>query len=170
MPKIEIFLWQLLHNALPVRGVLVRWGLNIDPACSLCMNDVESNDCLFWECPCIKEMWNLAQHHRWLLLPEIQYGPRCSKNLLFQCKQSRNKEDVVKVAYLLWHIWKERNAFIFQREIFGPLRTLIRAKRSYAEWGIRTCMPGGYSRGLLHRRSVSNFIVRWSAPLQESSN
>jgi len=26
-------------------------------------------------------------------------------------------------------------------------------------------MPGDYSRGLLHRRPVSNFIVRWNAPL-----
>ena len=82
MPKIKIFLWQMLHNALPVRGVLVRRGLNIDPACPLCMNDIESNDHLFWECPYIKEVWRLAQQHKWLLLPELQDGPRCSENLL----------------------------------------------------------------------------------------
>ena len=56
MPKIKIFLWQLLHNALPVRGVFVRRGFIIDPACPLCMNDIESNDHIFWECPCIKLM------------------------------------------------------------------------------------------------------------------
>jgi len=125
MPKMKIFLWQMLHNALPLRGALVKRGMTINPACPLCMNDIESNDHLFWECPSIKEMWRLPQQHKWLHLLDIQDGSMCLEDLVLRCKQSRNKEDIVKVANLFWHIWKERNAFIFQHEIFRPLRTLI---------------------------------------------
>jgi len=140
MPKIKNFLWQMLHNALPLRGVLVTRGMVVDPACPLCTQDIETNDHLFWECPSIKEVWRLAHRHKWLQLSSIQDAPRCSEELLLRCKQSRNKEDILKVVTLLWHIWKERNAFIFQYETFGQLRVLIRAKRSYMEWRIRTCM------------------------------
>jgi len=56
MPKIKIFLWQMLHNALPLRGVLLNRGMVIDPACPLCTQDIEMNDHLFWECPSIKEV------------------------------------------------------------------------------------------------------------------
>jgi len=108
MPKIKIFLWQLLHNAVPVHGVLVRRGLNIDPAFSLCMNDIESNDHLFWECPCIKEVWNLAQHHRSLLLPEIHDGPRCSENNYSDVNRTAIKKMLSKL--LIYYGTYEKNA------------------------------------------------------------
>jgi len=73
-PKIKIFLWQMLHNALPMRGVLVQRGMLIDPTCPLCMNNIESNDHLFWECPSIKRVWRLALQHKWLQLPGIHDG------------------------------------------------------------------------------------------------
>jgi len=47
MPKLQIFLWQIFHHALPVRGSLFKRGLNIDPTCPLCMDDIESLDHLF---------------------------------------------------------------------------------------------------------------------------
>ena len=47
MPKIKIFLWQNLHNALPTRGTLFRRGMNIDPACPICGDDIETSDHLF---------------------------------------------------------------------------------------------------------------------------
>jgi len=36
MPKIKIFLWQVCHNALLVRGILFRRGCHIEPQCPLC--------------------------------------------------------------------------------------------------------------------------------------
>jgi len=47
MPKIQVFLWQLCHNALLVRGTLFRRGCNIEPQCPLCAMDMESTDHLF---------------------------------------------------------------------------------------------------------------------------
>ena len=50
-PKILIFLWQMLHNALPIRVNLCRRGFQVDAACPLCAGSIETNDHLFWECP-----------------------------------------------------------------------------------------------------------------------
>jgi len=50
MPKIKIFLWQVCHNALPVRVILFRRGCHIEPECPLFQMDMESIDHLFWTC------------------------------------------------------------------------------------------------------------------------
>ena len=66
MPKLKIFLWQLYQNALPSRDTLLRRGLNIDPSCPPCQNDIESLDHIFFECHNAKQAWDLAISHKWL--------------------------------------------------------------------------------------------------------
>ena len=66
MPKIQIFLWQMCHNVLPVRGTLFRRLGRIDPQCPLCLDDIESIEHLFGGCPVTSIVWNLAIQHNWL--------------------------------------------------------------------------------------------------------
>ena len=63
MPKIKIFLWQLCHNALPVKGILFRRGCHLDPQCPLCLNDIETHDHLFSTCSLTMIVWDLARQH-----------------------------------------------------------------------------------------------------------
>jgi len=48
MPMIKVFLWQTLHNALLLHGVLVKRCMSIDPSCPLSGDDIETIDHLFW--------------------------------------------------------------------------------------------------------------------------
>ena len=57
------------------------------------------------------------------------------------------------MSFLLWSIWKMRDAIIFQQEFFQPTKCLIRAKKLSAEWRIRTCM------------SIDKFIQGLPSPL-----
>jgi len=66
MPKIQIFLWQIFHYAIPMRGVLFRRGWNIDPVCPLCLNDIESMDHLFLECVISSRVLECAVHQGWI--------------------------------------------------------------------------------------------------------
>jgi len=66
MPKIKIFLWQMCHNALPVRGTLLRRGCRVDPLCPLCLRDIESSDHLFSKCSLTRRVWDLAKAHKWI--------------------------------------------------------------------------------------------------------
>jgi len=47
MPKIQVFLWQMCLNALPIRGTFFRRMGHIDPTCPLCNDDIETIDHLF---------------------------------------------------------------------------------------------------------------------------
>jgi len=69
MPKLKVFLWQLCHASLPTRGTLLRRGLQIDPLCPLCNNDIEDLEHLFLKCPVVHDVWHLAKVHKWLSIP-----------------------------------------------------------------------------------------------------
>ena len=66
MPKIKIFLWQMCHNVLPARGTLLRQRCRVDPQCPLCLDDIETIEQLFGECPCAYPIWALVAHHKWI--------------------------------------------------------------------------------------------------------
>ena len=71
MPKIKVFLWQLCHNSLPSRGTLFRRGLQLDPTCPACLNDIEDTDHIFLHCPMARQIWDMAAAHQWLSLIHI---------------------------------------------------------------------------------------------------
>uniref|UniRef100_A0A7C8ZND3 Reverse transcriptase zinc-binding domain-containing protein n=1 Tax=Opuntia streptacantha TaxID=393608 RepID=A0A7C8ZND3_OPUST len=83
MPKIKIFLWQMCHNALPVRETLLRRGCHIDPQCPLCLTEIKTTDHLFGDCPQTIRPWNVAQLHNWI--PHI----RSRLNPMIGCLFSR---------------------------------------------------------------------------------
>jgi len=75
VPKIKIFIWQICHKVLPVRGTLLRRALVINPACPLCLGDIESTEHIFKDCQMVHKVWDLAAKHRWL--PSTISPPGC---------------------------------------------------------------------------------------------
>lgn len=70
-----------------------------------------------------------------------------------------------KFSFLAWSIWKERNAVVFDKQFFNPVRCLIRTKKTYAEWRIQTCMSDNHSqRGAFSSSSKNFHLVRWHPP------
>ena len=73
-----------------------------------------------------------------------------------------------RVAFLLWNIWKLRNATVFNNAIFNPLLCLIKAKKAIAEWSIRTCMSvDNFNGGPFSPPRLNNLFVRWIPPQPE---
>jgi len=65
IPKIQIFLWQMCHKALPVRLLLNARGVNMDSICSLYCQVSESLTHLFLTYPVVSQVLELAEsHHR----------------------------------------------------------------------------------------------------------
>jgi len=162
-PKIRVFLWQMLHNALPLRDTLYRRGIQIDNDCPLCTGNLENNDHLFWDCPSTHSLWALATQQSWL---PMGLTPGCTpyvSHLL--CKFHHSDRNTVKIAFLFWQLWKARNAVVFRQDRFCPLRTLIRAKREFVEWEFRSRLDvDSSSQGRPTHRTDSSFFVRWRAP------
>ena len=130
MPKIKIFLWQMCHNTLPVRGTLFRRGYRIEPHCPLCTNDIESTEHLFQECPQSKTVWDLAQQRNWIPSQATinQATPWLSNFETFLTSYER--KTLQRISFLLWSIWKMRNAVIFQQDFVHPIKCLIQAKKT----------------------------------------
>ena len=166
MPKIKIFLWQMCHNALPVRGNLFRRGCQLDPICPLCTNDIESSEHLFQDCPQTRQSWELAQQHRWI---PYQTPTTASNSWLPKFETflaTYDKKTLQRIAFLLWSIWRMRNDVIFQQAVVQPNKCLIRAKKLCAEWRIRTCMSVDISiQGSSSTPAINHIqFIRWQPP------
>lgn len=57
-PKSIFILWLSLWNRLVTKDRLIRWGINCDPICILCLEHQESVQHLCFECPYAKEIWS----------------------------------------------------------------------------------------------------------------
>ena len=124
MPKIQIFLWQMCHNTLPVKSTLLRRGCQIDPQCPLCQDDVESSDHLFSKCSQTTKVWDLAKAHQWIPLQVDTLQASDWLPAFELLNHSCNKQTLQRVSFLVWRIWKMRNAIFFQRDLFQPLKCL----------------------------------------------
>ena len=155
----------MCHNALPVRGTLYRRGCQLQPQCPLCATDIESIDHLFQGCPPILTIWDLAKQHRWI---PLHFTPTTSFPWLTQWGSflvTYDRNSLQRIAFLLWSIWKMRNAVIFQQEVVQPIKCLIRAKKLCAEWRIRTCMSVDHlTQGSFFTPPNKIHFIRWQPP------
>ena len=134
VPKIKVFLWQLCHKAIPVRGLLLRKGLQIDPICPICLDDLESMEHLFNQCCLINKVWRITENHRWLPPGTSPDHNQTMLQFLQMVKCSGNSDILRNVTFLLWSIWKKNgNKVVFKNEGFQPLACIIQAKKAYAE-------------------------------------
>jgi len=105
-----------------------------------CTNEVEDTDHIFLHCPIVHRVWDLAVSHQW-----ITSFPFAQQNISLREKLHGLAQTqypyLTRVVILLWSIWKSRNALIFRNEPITPMGTLLRAKRNWAEWRIRTSSP-----------------------------
>jgi len=140
MPKIKIFLCQMCHNALPIRGSLLRQGCHIEPQCPLYLNEIETSNHVFGSCPQTNIAWDLAKLHSWI---PLQTSINQSIDWLSTFETfivTSNEKILQRISFLLCSISNMRNAVTFQQEFFQPIKCLFWAKKLSAEWRIRTCM------------------------------
>jgi len=103
MPKIKIFLWQLCHNALPSRGTLLRRGIQLDPLCMTCANEIEDTDHIFLHCPIVHQVWDLAVIHQWITsFPFTQQNTSLREKL--HVLAQTQYPCLTRVVLLLWSI------------------------------------------------------------------
>ena len=170
MPKIRIFLWQLCHNALPTRANLLCKGLYIDPVCPACLSEIEDIDHLFVGCHMVKKTWDLAVSQQWLLSQPFPLSFPSVREGIHNLYNARDNF-LPRVAILLWSIWKSRNAMVFDNEVPKPMGSLLRAKRIWAEWKLRTTVFHPHSIQLPSNPvPKATQLIGWRSPPGGTSN
>ncbi|CAA7040352.1 unnamed protein product [Microthlaspi erraticum] len=133
-PKLKVFLWKVVQEALPSGENLLNRGILENACCTHC-GDLETTEHLFFHCKYAKEVWSLAplsttinpnlfqtfaltlkDSKAWLALPPTRAGA----GPLF--------------PWIVWAIWKARNQLIFEDRTFSPRETMTKATVEAREW------------------------------------
>jgi len=105
-------------------------------------------DNLFLDCHMSRRAYDLATQHDWIPAGLLASGPTLGEQLHGLRSWFSFCMLLQKLSILLWSIWKGRNHLVFRNENFIPLACLVSAKKSYAEWRIRSCISiDDYYRG-----------------------
>lgn len=134
-PKIMHFMWRALSGALAVKRQLRLRGIQVDPTCSLCSRDQEIICHVLFNCEVAARVWELVS----VLRPTSGFS-RMSVFLnlhhLLKCSKNMRLPPQVRLAFpwILWHLWKARNAFCFEQVHLSPDLILARALEEADVW------------------------------------
>ncbi|XP_009763735.1 uncharacterized protein LOC107800657 [Nicotiana tabacum] len=115
-PKAVSTMWIQCHERMLTADRLTKWGIQVSPRCSLCLNADESHLHLFGECSFSRLVW--LRLLRWLQIWDAPMNPWSQVViwLILQSKGKLCKSKILKMMYAeyIYGIWKERNSRIFE--------------------------------------------------------
>ncbi|WVZ54295.1 hypothetical protein U9M48_005117 [Paspalum notatum var. saurae] len=114
--KVNMFIWRLAHNSLPVKRNLARRGIKTETACPLCFRLDEDCGHLFFKCKKAKQCW------RAMNLEHVRAN-------LELCKSG--KETVARILNLEQH---EQNGVFIWLEVVLATNCKDKAKSPSARW------------------------------------
>ncbi|GLT34775.1 hypothetical protein SLA2020_092720 [Shorea laevis] len=125
-PKIRVFIWRAILNALPSLDNLVRRGIAQAALCPCCHLADESIMHLLFYCPYVEPIWfgsAVGLHPR-------QLGANCFaewwRYVKHAAKQMQNPSLVEYCAIISWQVWKTRNEKLFEHADISPHQVLGR--------------------------------------------
>ena len=131
IPKVNSFIWTLLHNKLLTAENLQKRGILGPSRCALCGLDEETTSHIFFQCKVSLLVWEIV------LPPDFRRVLPTSASQLFQIWMSlfpgslRKKPTLSRLwaslpKNLCWQLWLARNRAIFKEEKAIPV--IIAAK------------------------------------------
>lgn len=164
-PKIKIFMWKALSNALTVSEELLARGMKVDSRCLRCGEEGESINHVFFTCPVARLVWATSGfpfpprgfEHR-SLFENFSYLLACDKDL-------RIPKAVSGVfPWILWMLWKNRNAFAFEGRVFDAETTVAKCVEDSRRW---VEMLEASKKDEEGRSRICNVGKVWKAPQRE---
>ena len=120
IPKVDIFIWTLLHNNILTSDNLKRKGWEGPSRCPLCNQAEETTEQLLFICDFSKEVWGLLLGSVSSTLPTS--APELLSRWMSLSPFNLSKKNLLKITwmwtpkFLCWKIWLERNNRIFKEE------------------------------------------------------
>lgn len=134
-PKIRVFLWKSLSEALPSAELISARGMKVDMRCQTCGEEPESINHMLFQCSLARQVWALSE------IPYPQGG--FDNNSLFANMntlltlnyRSQGRAEVKRIwPWILWQLWKRRNEVIFEGRVFNAMELVLKARQDAEEW------------------------------------
>lgn len=130
--KVKFFGWLLHHERLNSRSSLFHRNIRrLDESyCESCPNILETPEHIFADCPCAMRIWQIlgvviqpgGYRQPWLLGCDLNLPPQAHVDV---------------ILLILWHVWKARNALIFDQKSSTATTTLRRVIDDLDSWSCR---------------------------------
>ncbi|CAA7035952.1 unnamed protein product [Microthlaspi erraticum] len=133
-PKMKVFLWKIVQEALPLGENLLNRGIMENPCCVHC-GDLETTEHLFFHCSFAQEVWKLAPFSISidpLLIQSFTSTLPIAKTWI--CLPPTGVGSGTLFPWIVWALWKTRNQLIFEERTFTPAETMIKATVEAKEW------------------------------------
>ncbi|XP_024006886.1 uncharacterized protein LOC112083394 [Eutrema salsugineum] len=160
-PKIKFFLWRVLSEALTVAERLSTRGMLLDMTCKLCNEKEETINHVLFRCPVAQQVWDLSNIH----LPVDGFSNSLEGNMgfLFDIIQRQVVPTDLRhaIPWIIWGIWKNRNAALFAGSHETSARVLQRSKEEANVWTEANKPENSEDMGEAGYRFIEE---RWQAP------
>lgn len=134
-PKIKIFLWKALSNALGVAEECIARGMKVDPRCQKCGHEGESINHVLFSFPAARLVWA----HSGVPFPRRGFE-HCSlyenfSYLMNLGKDKRVPKEISRIfPWVLWFLWKNKNSFTFEGRDFDAVDTVTKCREEARRW------------------------------------
>lgn len=161
--KIKGFIWKAISGAIAVFDHLQDRGLKSDIVCQTCGADGESVNHVLFQCTFAKQVWALSGFpiprggfDDGSLFANINY-------LLVNWKKRKELLQVTKkISWMLWYLWKNRNALLFEGALFPSDQICSKASEEAELWYAAQDMDGRCFGA--HREPTFIEAAVWKAP------
>ena len=98
-PKIQIFMWKTLCNAIPAGDLIIKRGIKMDHVCQTCGHQGESVNHIIFTCPIARLVWALAN----IPTPQGGFDERSYFSNFHHLLEQKEKSVAPKKWYVCFH-------------------------------------------------------------------
>ncbi|KAG2290075.1 hypothetical protein Bca52824_049679 [Brassica carinata] len=132
-PKVQLFMWSIIQEAVPLGENLRRRGIQSEALCIRCKG-TESAMHIFFNCPFAQEVWKLIPLRQVVhLATETDFKKAVIACRRLTCLPPTGVSTTI-LPWMCWVLWTARNTLLFEKRTLTPEETATKAVRLAREW------------------------------------
>jgi len=109
-PRVQFFVWLLIHGRVQCRVNLCLKSIVDSPICAVCNQETETGEHIVFDCPFAQEFWQQLGFH-------ISRMGSVDRLISVPCPTTFPEQHFTTfMALCYWHLWKRRNGVVFREE------------------------------------------------------